>query len=186
MACVNSSSLPETTRFLGRKSQPGKRRNLISIYNFPALHFMTASSITLLAWFPNGAVSTGHPAILSITHLAWCSAIEKGRWHRRRRTAKPFWQSTSSYPRLARRSIRRGRANSPPNDPIASFNVHTRPSRDRASLEAFVSCQYAFHIYSYPSCSILINTGHLAFATILVAVVVPLHLSLNEGTALNQ
>ena len=29
--------------------------------------------------------------------------------HRRRRTAKPFWQSTYSYPWLARRSIRGGR-----------------------------------------------------------------------------
>jgi hypothetical protein len=58
----------ETTRFHGlsrRKSQPGsdqllpenERRNLISIYNFSALHFTIASSITVLA------VSIGHPAI---------------------------------------------------------------------------------------------------------------------------
>jgi hypothetical protein len=45
-------------------------RNLISIYNFSALHFVAASSITLLAWVSNGAASTGHPAILSITQLA--------------------------------------------------------------------------------------------------------------------
>jgi len=44
-------------------------RNLISIYNFSALHFVPAAS---LFWhgFLMGAAITGHPAILSITQLA--------------------------------------------------------------------------------------------------------------------
>jgi hypothetical protein len=57
MACVNSSSLPETTRSLGlgrslEMIRAPQFRNLVSIYNFSALHFMVAGSITLLAWFP--------------------------------------------------------------------------------------------------------------------------------------
>src|SRR5271156_1935145 len=96
MACVNSSSF-------------GYRSTIFQ----PYILWLPAAS---LFWhgFPNGAVSTGHPAILSITQLACCSTIEKGRWHRQRRTTKPFL--TITYSTLGWRvdPHSQGSANSPP------------------------------------------------------------------------
>jgi hypothetical protein len=76
---------------------------------------MTAGSITLLAWFPNGAVSTGHPVIWLITQLACCGAIERGGVIDGGAQHNPFL----TMPHIRSLGWRA--------DPFAGVGVHTRP-----------------------------------------------------------
>src|SRR5271170_4687524 len=102
MACVNSSSFAGDNPIPRPGPQPGNDTSApisqfgIDLQFFSLTFYGCRQHHSSGMVFPNGAVSTGHPAILSITQLACCSTIEKGRWHRQRRTTKPFLTITYS------------------------------------------------------------------------------------------
>jgi hypothetical protein len=83
MACVDSSSLPETNPIPRPGPQPGNDTSApisqfgIDLQIFSLTFYGCRQHHFFWHGFPNGAVSTGHPAILSITQLACCSTIEK-------------------------------------------------------------------------------------------------------------
>ena len=127
MACVNSSSLPETARFLGlgrRKSQPRDDTSAaISQFDIDLQFFsltFCASSITLLAWLSNGCShhwSSGHLVDHSVSFAA--AQSEKGDGIGEGARQIPFDNPTYSYPWLGRVDPFAGVGQQPSNYPIA-------------------------------------------------------------------
>jgi hypothetical protein len=72
------------------------------------------------------------------------------------------------------------------NDLVAFLNVYSKSLRDRASLGGFFWLSIRFSHLLVPHQPQSYEYGRPTFATILVAVANPLHLSLNKETALNQ
>ena len=165
-----------------RKSQPGNDRrtsaaNFAIRCRFSALHFAIASSITLLLTGHLGHLVDHSASLLQRNRKGGCS-VDSGAWQ------NPFL--TNPHIRTLGADPFAGVGEQFSNDLVASLNVYSKSLRDRASLGAFFGYQYAFRIYSYPIKLNLNEYGHPTFATILVAVPEPLHLTLNKETALDQ